>query len=129
MPDNNIIHGLVAKGLGEGSKFLSMEHYKYEIKKQLGFIPYPGTLNIKIDPFQYDKLKEKNKVRIEGFIQEGKKFGGASCYLARIGGILGAVIIPDITKHGNDMIEFISDIKLREKLNLKDNDKVKIQLS
>ena len=47
--NNKVLSGIVVKGLGEGSFFMSMGHYKKEIKKKLGFNAYEGTLNIKIN--------------------------------------------------------------------------------
>ena len=46
--NSKIIDGTVVTGLGEGAFFMSMDHYKKEIKNKLGFDAYPGTLNIKI---------------------------------------------------------------------------------
>ncbi|MEM3515703.1 MAG: DUF120 domain-containing protein, partial [Saccharolobus sp.] len=42
------IKGNVVSGIGEGRIFLSMEYYRNQIAKLLGFEPYPGTLNIVI---------------------------------------------------------------------------------
>ena len=52
------MEGIVTSGLGEGYFFMSMEHYKKEIKEKLGFEAYPGTLNLKIDEEQIDSLKK-----------------------------------------------------------------------
>ena len=51
--DATVLKGTIIKGLGEGAYFMSMGHYKKEIKKKLGFDAYPGTLNIKIKKNQY----------------------------------------------------------------------------
>ena len=40
------IDGEVTTGLGKAAYFLSQEFYTNEFEKNLGFIPYPGTLNI-----------------------------------------------------------------------------------
>jgi riboflavin kinase len=40
--------------------------------------------------------------------------------------VYASIIIPDRTHYNNDTIEIISDFYLRDKLNLKDGDKVKI---
>jgi len=122
------IEGIVTRGLGEGSLFMSMDHYKKEIKKKLDFDAYPGTLNLKIDQEQIHPFKKINPIKIGGFKKNDKTFGGASCYKAKINNIDGAIIIPDINKHKEDIIEFISPFNIKSKLNIKDGDKVKIQL-
>src|SRR3989338_5118509 len=76
------LSGVVVSGLGEGAFFMSMPHYSREIKKKLGFESYPGTLNIKADKiFSFENL---NPIRIEGYSSNGKKFGGAACYRAKL---------------------------------------------
>ena len=123
--ENTVFEGIIAKGLGEGAFFMGMEHYRKEIKKKLGFEAYKGTLNIK--PQKNFALENKNRIKISGFEKSGRKFGGASCYRAKISHIGGAIIIPDINKH-KEVIEFIAPVHLKSKLNIKDGDKVIINL-
>ena len=103
-----IIEGSITSGMGEGAFFMSMPHYKNEIKKKLGFDAFAGTLNMKIDAKKHSIFENLKPFIIEGFVKENKKFGGAKCYLSSLGNIDGAIIIPDINKHGNDTIEFIA---------------------
>ena len=118
--------GIVASGLGEGAFFMSMPHYRKEIKNKLGYEAYPGTLNIKVSTeLNFSKLKP---MRIEGFKDGVKVFGGASCYSGKIHRIYGAVIVPDFTKHKKDIVEFIAPIHLKTKLKIKDGDTIKVEL-
>ena len=126
--ENLFIEGTVTGGFGEGAVFMSVGHYKNEIKKKLGFDAYPGTLNLKVSKSQPDLLKSANQIKIEGFISKGRKFGGAACYKAKIRNINGAVIVPEITKQEKGIIEFIAPFHLKSKLKLKDGDKIKIEL-
>ena len=71
-----LIEGVVVDGLGEGSHFMSMDHYKTEIKDKLGFEAYPGTLNIKTNNKNPDLFKNHNIIRINGFEKDSKKFHG-----------------------------------------------------
>lgn len=121
------MQGIVTSGLGEGTFFMSMEHYKDEIKKRLGFDAYPGTLNLKINEKQLASLKKINPIKINGYKKDNETFGGLSCYRAKIENINGAIIIPDINKH-KDIIEFIAPVHIKSELNLKDGDKIKIEL-
>lgn len=119
--------GVIVRGLGEGTYFMSMQHYHNEIRKKLGFKAYPGTLNLKINKKQIGIFKKIKSIKIDGFKQKNKTLGGANCYKAMIQDINGSIIIPDLTKH-KDMIEFIAPIHLKSELNLKDGDKIKVEL-
>ncbi len=127
MVNKKFINGVIVKGFGEGTYFMSMHHYQKEIKNKLGFIAYPGTLNLKVGKKQTDLLKNITPIKINGFKSINKTFGGASCYKAKIKNIDGSIIIPDLTKH-KDIIEFIAPIHLKSELKLKDGDKIKIEL-
>lgn len=122
------IDGVIVRGLGEGTFFMSMRHYQKEIKKKLGFMAYPGTLNIKVGKKQRASLNNLSKVLIEGFKQGHKTFGGIDCYRARIKDITGAIIIPHMTKH-KDIIELIAPVHVKTKLKLKDGNKIKVEIN
>ena len=124
-----VILGIIVRGLGEGTYFMSMRHYQKEIKKKLGFDTYPGTLNLKVEKKQIDLLKKINPIKIAGFKKDNKTFGGADCYKAKIKSINGAIIVPHLTKHKKDIIEFIAPVHLKSGLKLKDGDRIKVELS
>ena len=121
------VNGVVARGLGEGAFFMTMEHYKKEIKNKLGFNAYPGTLNLKVGKKQLNLLKKIMPIRINGYKSKNKTFGGVNCYKAKIKNINGSVILPDLTKH-KDIIEFVAPVHLKSELKLKNGDKIKIEL-
>jgi len=123
-----VLEGIVVAGLGEGAFFMSLDHYKKEIKEKLGFDAFPGTLNIETDKENIDSLKKLNPIIISGFKKGDKTFGGVNCYNTKIDDIDGAIIVPHINKHKEDIIEFISSVHVKSKLNIKDGDKVKIKL-
>jgi len=124
---NKSLTGSAVRGLGEGTFFMSMQHYQKEVKKKLGFNAYPGTLNLKVEKSELDSLKKMTPIKIDGCKSGNKTFGGASCYRARIRNINGAIILPDLTKHKN-IIEFIAPVHLKSELKLNDGDKVKVEL-
>ena len=123
---SKVIGGTIVKGLGEGAFFMSMDYYKKEIKDKLGFDAYPGTLNIRINKNQLNILT--NPIKIEGFENVGKKFGGVRCFKSKIKNVEGAIIIPDINKHKKNIIEFISKKHIKSELNIKNGDKIIIEL-
>lgn len=121
------VKGFIVSGLGEGAYFMSMERYRQEISKKLGFDAYPGTLNAKIKENRDELLKNFNSIKITGYTLNSKTFGGASCYKAKIKSINGAIIVPDINKNPEDIIEFIAPVHVKSTLNLNDNDEIKIE--
>ena len=123
-----VLEGTITRGLGEGAYFMSMEYYKKEIKKKLGFDAFPGTLNIKTDKESIDLFKKINPIIIAGFKKDGNTFGGVNCYMAKINDIEGSIIMPHINKHKDNIIEFIAPVNLKSKSNIQDGDKVKIEL-
>tara|TARA_B100001964_G_C14231262_1_gene600155 strand:+ start:1612 stop:1998 length:387 start_codon:yes stop_codon:yes gene_type:complete len=123
-----VLEGIVISGLGKGAVFMSIDYYKKEIKEKLGFDPYPGTLNLKIDKQQTTLLNKVNPIKIEGYKKDNKTFGGAKCYNAQINNISGCIIIPDLTEHEEDMVEFIAPANIKEELKINDGDKIKIEL-
>ncbi len=127
------IRGRVTSGLGEGKIFLSIPYYTENIKKTLGFVPYPGTLNIVI----YEKVFLENRLILDTakylYIPEHKEqdriLGSVKLYPATINGISpAAVVIPTRTTHPKSVVEVISPYHLREKLNLKDGDEVEVEV-
>ncbi len=121
--------GTIASGLGRGAYFLSMGYYKGKLKNKLGFEPYLGTLNLHIGREKSGLLNKIMPIRIGSFKKGGKTYGGASCYRIKINGIDAAIIVPDLTEHGEKMVEVIAPVNLKSELKIKDGDKIKIELA
>ncbi|VVB73077.1 Riboflavin kinase [uncultured archaeon] len=121
-----VLRGRVAGGLGEGQYYISREGYRKQFEQHFGFVPYAGTLNIKLDePFV---PAPKRAVRIEGFRDEGRTFGECRGFRIRINGIEAAVIRPDRSSYPQTLVEVIAPVKLREVLQLADGDAVEVTL-
>ncbi|MDP6155591.1 MAG: DUF120 domain-containing protein [Candidatus Thermoplasmatota archaeon] len=118
--------GTLETGFGEGAYYISLVHYQDQIKDKLGFEPYSGTFNIKLDLESIPALEALSSVeciRINGFTDKGRTFGSVNCHPCSIEGVEGAIIIPERT-HYHDRVEVISPWFLREKLNKVENDRV-----
>ncbi len=105
--------------------------YKDQFRKKLWFEPYEGTLNLKIagpDLAKLQILQESPGIEIAGFDAVGRTFGGAKCFLATVGHVDCAVIMP-IRTHHTDVLEVISKHYLRGSLGLKDGDIVELIVS
>jgi len=120
-----VMRGRVVRGLGEGQYYISRHGYRDQFFKKLGFVPFPGTLNIKLDePFN----PGPHQVRIEGFREEERTFGGCKCYKIKLNGLEGAIIRPDRSSYPPDLVEVISPLRLRDALKLEDGDTVELTL-
>ena len=119
------MRGKIASGLGQGGYFISREGYSRQFVEKLGFVPFPGTLNVQLEePFPV----EQKAIRIESFVEEGKSFGECKCYRIKLNGIEAAVVRPEKSRYPPELIEVIAPIKLRA-LGLEDGDPVEIILS
>lgn len=119
------IHGKVVTGIGEGQYYISKEGYRSQFHSMLGFVPFPGTLNIRLDkPF----APSGEAIKIMGFSEEGKTLGGCECYWIRINGIKAVIVRPERSSYPPDLIEIIAPIGLRGSLCLSDGDEVEVAL-
>lgn len=130
-PNTLELEGNVLKGLGEGQYYINIPGYRTQFEEKLHFIPFPGTLNVQLSESSSalrNRLREMPAVRIEGFNDGERTFGGGNCYPVRVEGIEAAVVVPDRTHYPSDLIEIIAPVKLRDALKLKDGDKVVTRL-
>ena len=142
------LYGKVSSGLGRAHIFMAQPHYQEQFKKVLKVSAWPGTLNLDMEKsslsnyqdlrilsgLEEGEVKLKTKpLRIKGFERDGKSFGGATAFLAKISSdgknwIECAILIPDLTRH-TETAEIISGSFLRESLPCNDGDKLEIKLN
>ena len=126
-----VFEGSVFSGMGEGAYYVSQGGYKQQFITKLGFEPYPGTLNLRVrkeDQEEVRLLGASPFILIEGFTDGGRSFGPAKCLLSKIGDeIDGALILPVRTHYSGDVVELLASTFLREQLQLKDGDKVRVR--
>ncbi len=123
------LHGKVIAGLGEGQYYIAQNGYMSQFSEKLGFQPFPGTLNIKLNEDSIamrQRMDCKLPVCIQGFNDGKRTFGSGKCYIIRINGIKSAIIIPERTHYPTNLLEIIAPLNLRETLHLKDGDEVNI---
>lgn len=69
-----ILSGQVITGLGEGQYYISLEGYRTQFREKLGFDPYPGTLNIKLEPQSIELRKRISaNIKISGFTDQNRR--------------------------------------------------------
>lgn len=128
------IEGIVTSGLQEAGEFIEKEVYHKQYMDKLGFIPYKGTLNIKlkndITLDINDKLSEKLK-KIDGDETLGDVYFLYAVLTNKNKTITkeGAILFPVKTVYTTNTLEFISHEKLRETMNLKDGTTVILEIN
>ena len=127
------VEGVVFTGLGEGAYYIGQRGYRKQIIDRLGFDPYPGTLNLKlttnIDLRTRGELDAYPAIEIKGFKDHSRTFGPAKCFRAIVNDeVKGAVITAMRSHYNTSAVEVIAPIFLRDRLKLKDGDKVKVKI-
>jgi riboflavin kinase, archaea type len=121
-----IIKGKVVTGLGEGQYYISLEGYRKQFNQKLGFDPFPGTLNLKLsEPFA---PPEQDAIKIDGFSDENRTFGGCKCYKVSIRGIRCAILRAERTSYPPTLLEIIAPVNMRKTLGIADGDEVEVKL-
>lgn len=119
--------GKVFTGLREGRFYVSLKGYSRHFQATLGFVPYPGTLNLRLSsPVQIDRrrrLGSMKGIEVPGFEDGKRTYGPVKCFRARISGKhAGAILAIERTHYDNTVLEVISPVNLRKALGLKDGD-------
>ncbi|MFH1821355.1 MAG: DUF120 domain-containing protein [Methanobacteriota archaeon] len=125
-----IISGRIVTGMGEGSYYVGQTKYAEQFKRELGFAPYPGTLDIKLEKSSID-LKETllrmPSKQVSGFRTSERTFGPVKFFHARLKGTKIAIVMPNRTHH-TDILEIIASRNLRKAIGLKEGDLVKVEV-
>ncbi len=124
------IQGDVRTGLGEGRYYLSRRGYQDQFETNLGWTPYPGTLNLELTGAEANKLRflRRHPVHvIEGFHAEGRTFGGVTCHPAMLGEQECAAILPH-RSHYTTTLELIAPVCLREEVPCVDGDRLSVDV-
>ena len=128
----NQIKGQLARGLGEGGYYISLDGYMTQFEQVLGWRPFPGTLNIRLvteeDIDAFDRLLKTQYTPIDGFYHEETKrtLGKVFLWECEIqytnNKTQGAIVYPDRTHHQKTIMEILAPFSVRTKWNLQDGD-------
>ena len=127
------LSGSVISGLGEGAYYMSLKGYTRQFKVKIGYIPFPGTLNIKLNQLQttqiIQQLDELDNIMIEPFSDGRRTYGWVKCFHVTINDSIKCELIRlERTHHDNSVIELISKNNLRKTARLKTDSKITVQI-
>jgi len=132
-PSHLELDGLVISGLGEGAYYMSLNGYTKQFKVKIGYIPFPGTLNVKLNQLQATQiilqLDDLDSVIIDPFSDGKRTYGWVKCFHATLNGSIKCELIRlERTHHDNSVIELVSKDNLRKSARLKTGSKVTIKI-
>jgi riboflavin kinase, archaea type len=107
---------------------MSMGHYRKQFAEKLGFVPYGGTLNIRLSPLSskaFSSIKRRRGISIKGPAKGGKAVEMARCYPTDLYGTECAIVVPKLSKH-KGVAEIISAKRLRSTLKLRDGSRITV---
>ena len=138
--------------MGEGSYYMSKKGYIDQFREKLGYEPFPGTLNIKLEDQIYKDTKREMtnypSIYIHGFKDENRTFGWVKCYPTILipeakendnvwknnkknyekMEIESSILLLERTHHNNSLVEVIAPVCIKETASLKNGDIVTIEL-
>ena len=97
---------------------------------KIGYIPFPGTLNIKLNQL-HDilQLAELDNIMIDPFSDGKRTYGWAKCFHATLNNSIKCELIRlERTHHDNSVIELISKNNLRKTGRLETGSKVTVKI-
>ena len=132
-PSHVELKGVLVSGMGEGAYYMSLKGYTKQFKSKIGFIPFPGTLNVRLDKkIHQEAIKQFESldgIKIKSFSDGKRTYGWVKCFPAKLNNSINCqLIILERTHHDDSIIELISKVCIRKSGKLKDGSKVTIKI-
>jgi CTP-dependent riboflavin kinase len=120
------LQGTVCDGQGAAAGFTQLEWVRDRFRTQVGFDPYPGTLNLRVaDAAALDSIRAGAGIAIT---PNADGACPARAWRLRIGGrVIGAWILPDVPNYPGNILEVMAPVSLRQTLGLGTGDSVIVQ--
>ena len=124
------ITGRVFSDLGRGASFMRLDWVQKALRKILGFSPYPGTLNLRLETEQAVATWREIREEVQGIEVAAPEpsFCRARCFPVEIEGrVRGAAILPEVEGYPADKLEVVASVRLKDELRLADGGRVTIE--
>lgn len=123
------LQGEVCTGVGEGAGFVQLPWVRREFSAKLGFEPYPGTFNLRLDGAEWEAARARLAAEPGIAIVPQPGFCAARCFRVVIAGqVTGAAVLPEVPDYPADKLEIVSAVPVRRTLGLVDGDRVSVSL-
>jgi len=125
--------GHIISGMGEGAYYMAMKGYTKQFKSKLGYVPFPGTLNVKLKDKKFVEAKHEleahDGIRINGFSDGKRTYGWVKCYPAKINNSVdGMLIILERTHYDDSILELISHTNIKKAAKLSSGSPISIRI-
>ena len=132
-PSSIELEGTLVSGMGEGAYYMGLKGYTKQFKSKIGYVPFPGTLNVRLDQKIHQEavkhLEALDGIKIKSFSDGKRTYGWVKCFSAKINNSLDCVLILlERTHHDDSIIEIISNLCIRKVGKLKDGSKISITI-
>ncbi|MGI9566388.1 MAG: DUF120 domain-containing protein [Nitrosopumilus sp.] len=127
------LKGTLVSGMGEGAYYMGLSGYTKQFKSKIGYVPFPGTLNVRLDQKIYQEAIKQfdtlDGVKIESFSDGMRTYGWVKCFQAKLNNSINCkLIILERTHHDDSIIELISKVCIRKSGKLKEGSKISIKI-
>lgn len=127
------LKGTLVSGMGEGAYYMGLKGYTKQFKSKIGYVPFPGTLNVRLDKKIYQEAIKQfetlDGVKIKSFSDGKRTYGWVKCFQAKLNNSIRCeLIILERTHHDDSIVELISKVCIRKSAKLKDGSKVSIKI-
>jgi riboflavin kinase len=132
-PSHVLLKGTLVSGMGEGAYYMSLKGYTKQFKSKIGYVPFPGTFNVKLGKKEYTETIRQFEVmdgtHIDGYSDGKRTYGWVKCFKAKLNSSFDCELIRlERTHHDTSTIELISKTDLRKSAKLSDGNKVTITI-
>jgi len=132
-PSHVELKGILVSGMGEGAYYMALKGYTKQFKLKIGYVPFPGTLNVRLDQKTHQEAIKQFEtlegIKIKSFSDGKRSYGWVKCFPAKLNNSISCeLIMLERTHHDDSVVELISKICLRKTGKLKDGSKVSIEI-
>lgn len=130
---NVLLKGTLVSGMGEGAYYMSLKGYTKQFKSKIGYVPFPGTFNVKLGKKEYTEtirqFEGMEGIHIDGYSDGKRTYGWVKCFKAKLNSSFDCELIRlERTHHDTSTIELISKNNLRKTAKLSDGSKITITI-
>jgi len=101
------------------------------VRNIAGFDPYPGTLNVRLA--DEDELRRWRAIRDDAAVPvsppQSEDCEGRLVPVLLGEGLRAAIVVPDVTRYGADLLEIIAPVHLRTRFDLQDGDALSLRIA
>ena len=132
-PSSIELQGVIVSGMGEGAYYMSLNGYTKQFKSKIGYIPFPGTLNVKLNQKEYveaiRQFDDFDGQKINSFSDGKRTYGWVKCFPAKLNKTTNCQLIRlERTHYDNSIIELISENNICKTKKLKIGSQVSIKI-